>query len=184
MTTQTVTTKICTKCGEEKLLEEYHKNNRDISGVRSECKICVRKYWKQYNKQRGIKKIVNPPVQIIIPKYEAVSYSDKMLKIARNTYGDRFDYSLVDFSKKNFDITIICKKHGTFIADFDLHFSGKCSCPKCCEEKAKKSNSIISLTRNDSIKVPSKICGKEIQPNNFFQRFAERTSIVNFGRKF
>lgn len=162
----------------------FHKNSRDISGVRSECKECVKKYWKQYNKQKCIKKIENMPVQIITTKFDSVSYSDKMLKLARNTYGDRFDYSLVDFSKKNFNITIICKKHGTFIADFDLHFSGKCSCQKCCEEKSKKVNSIISLTRNDSIKIPNKTCGKEFNSTNFFHRFAERTSVVNFGRKF
>jgi hypothetical protein len=46
-------TKICTKCGEEKLatLEFFYKQKRGKYGVRGECKSCV-KIYEQQNKQR------------------------------------------------------------------------------------------------------------------------------------
>ncbi len=45
------TTKVCTKCGEEKGLEEYCKDKRFKDGLRSHCKACIREY-RQENKER------------------------------------------------------------------------------------------------------------------------------------
>ena len=44
---QTIT-KICTKCGEEKELSEFHKDSRIESGYRSYCKVCASVQCKEY----------------------------------------------------------------------------------------------------------------------------------------
>ena len=38
--------KTCTKCGESKLLSEYHKNKRGKYGRHAKCKECVKAYMK------------------------------------------------------------------------------------------------------------------------------------------
>lgn len=52
------TTKICTKCGEEKNVSEFGKRKNVKDGLRSNCKTCERKYSKiyHYKKQENIKK--------------------------------------------------------------------------------------------------------------------------------
>lgn len=40
--------KVCSKCGEEKELEEFHKNKSSKDGLQSRCKVCVREYLKQW----------------------------------------------------------------------------------------------------------------------------------------
>lgn len=39
-------TKICSKCGEEKILTEYPKDKTKKDGYRPNCKVCNRKYFK------------------------------------------------------------------------------------------------------------------------------------------
>jgi hypothetical protein len=45
----TVETKICSKCGIEKNICEYHVNNFGKSGYHSQCKKCKNNYKKTYN---------------------------------------------------------------------------------------------------------------------------------------
>lgn len=62
---------------------------------------------------------------------------------ARNTHGDRFDYSLVDYKNYWKHIIIICKIHGEFYQTPRLHLSGN-GCSKCYDERrpfVKRSNS-------------------------------------------
>jgi hypothetical protein len=40
--------KVCTKCGEEKLLEEFTNTKKGKYGKAGECKLCRKKYGKQY----------------------------------------------------------------------------------------------------------------------------------------
>ncbi len=44
-------TKICTTCKQEKLLSDFHKDNRKKSGLRSYCKTCSRIYTKTWNER-------------------------------------------------------------------------------------------------------------------------------------
>ena len=47
-------TKICTKCGEEKMLSEFHKDNHNPDELTSQCKICKYNYlssWRKKNKK-------------------------------------------------------------------------------------------------------------------------------------
>ena len=42
-------TKVCTKCGEEKSLDDFYRNKNTKDGRMSECKTCRRKYHCQRN---------------------------------------------------------------------------------------------------------------------------------------
>lgn len=46
--------KVCSKCGEEKLLEEFHKHKMGKYGRASRCKLCIKQY-QQDNKEEIIK---------------------------------------------------------------------------------------------------------------------------------
>lgn len=75
----------------------------------------------------GIAKRVNPRT---ITKTE-------FIKQAINIYGDRYDYSLIDYKGKHTKIAICCKIHGVFYHSPSNHLNG-CGCPKCKSEKRKK----------------------------------------------
>ena len=49
-------TKICTKCGEEKPLDEFRRNKRYTNGIYSRCKQCEYDYNKQRNLDPDIKR--------------------------------------------------------------------------------------------------------------------------------
>lgn len=48
-------TKICTKCKEEKSLNEFGKASKEKSGLKSACKVCCNKYYEE-NKERLLNK--------------------------------------------------------------------------------------------------------------------------------
>ena len=74
-------TKMCSKCGIEKPLSDFHKDKRDRSGVRSICKLCRKKYCEE-NKER-------------INQYNKQYYQEnkeKLNTIKRQYYLDNKDY--------------------------------------------------------------------------------------------
>ncbi len=89
-------TKVCSKCGVEKALCEFHKNKRSPDGFIQKCKLC-RKEWSIKNKDKTLayreknkkaiaKNIKNTPTkiairsmntkEIIAPKTKSVSASE------------------------------------------------------------------------------------------------------------
>ena len=58
---------------------------------------------------------------------------EQFIKEAKEIHGDRYDYSLVEYSGSNQKITIICRKHGTFEQAANGHLQGY-GCPKCAVE--------------------------------------------------
>jgi hypothetical protein len=52
---------------------------------------------------------------------------------AREKHNDRFDYSLVNYTRSTDKIDIICKKHGIFTQEAACHLTGV-GCPKCAAE--------------------------------------------------
>lgn len=54
---------------------------------------------------------------------------------ARKIHGDRYNYSLVEYTNNKSKITIICKTHGEFYQTPDKHLNYKTGCPKCGEIK-------------------------------------------------
>jgi len=43
-------TKTCTKCGAEKDVSEFNKDNQKKDGYRSSCKVCSKKYADEYTR--------------------------------------------------------------------------------------------------------------------------------------
>lgn len=66
------------------------------------------------------------------------SSTEKFINSAKNIYGDKYDYSLVNYIKAKIRIKIICPVHGVFQLTPDKHLSGQ-ECPTCTMDKFKKS---------------------------------------------
>lgn len=49
-------TKTCTKCGKEKLLDEFHKDSQGYLGRKSRCKDCISGYMKEWGQKSEVKK--------------------------------------------------------------------------------------------------------------------------------
>lgn len=45
-------TKVCTQCGEDRPLSEYHRNRRNPDGHQYECKPCANRRLREYQKRR------------------------------------------------------------------------------------------------------------------------------------
>lgn len=64
---------------------------------------------------------------------------DELISMAKNIYGDVYDYSLVTDAGVHDTIKIICKKHGVFEKQVYDFLTRKSGCPKCSIEKSYKS---------------------------------------------
>jgi hypothetical protein len=56
---------------------------------------------------------------------------DGFLEKAKSKWGDRYDYSLVEYKNNKEKINIICKEHGVFEQRVSDHFNLKHGCPEC-----------------------------------------------------
>ena len=61
--------------------------------------------------------------------------TESFIAEAKEKYGDRYDYSKVDYKNKEHRVTIVCPVHGDFQVYAREHLDGK-GCPKC--EKGEK----------------------------------------------
>ena len=58
---------------------------------------------------------------------------DEFIKRARKKYGDKYDYSLVDYKNMRTKVKIICPVHGLFEQAPAKHLEGECN--RCAKEK-------------------------------------------------
>lgn len=65
----------------------------------------------------------------------------------KEKHGDKYDYSLVDYTNISNKINIICKDHGVFEQCAKNHKDGQ-GCPKCAGN--------ISITKEDFLKLYSR----------------------------
>ena len=81
--------------------------------------------------------------------------TEKFIEKARKKYGDKYDYSKVEYKGYNVKVCIICPIHGEFwiTPDVFLHKNG---CPKCGLEKMRKS---LTKTTEQFIEEAKKIHG-------------------------
>lgn len=72
---------------------------------------------------------------------------ENFIEKAINKHGNKYDYSKVNYTNSQTEVTIICPIHGEFSQKPSTHL--RCGCPKCgTEQKSKK----LSLTTEDFIK--------------------------------
>ena len=121
-----------------KRAKEVHGNKYDYSKVEyksSRTKVCIicpehGEFWqtpmKHLSRQGcpkcGLKKIWNKRGRTSIEQY---------VKEAQKIHGDKYDYSKVDFKRKNSKVCIICPEHGEFWQTLNKHINSKQGCPKC-----------------------------------------------------
>ena len=63
--------------------------------------------------------------------------TNEFIEKAREVHGDKYDYSLAEYTKSKDNITIICPIHGKFNQMPDKHINSKQGCPKCSYEQTK-----------------------------------------------
>ena len=68
---------------------------------------------------------------------------DDVIKKFIQKHGDRYDYSLVNYTGKDNNVTIICREHGEFQQRAGHHYRGS-NCDKCVREVSGK-NQTLSL---------------------------------------
>ena len=73
-------------------------------------------------KQGGCSKCVHDTLRMTTAQF---------IESARNIHGDRYDYSLVDYTNMAKEVVIICKKHGQFLQRPGTHLYDKSGCPTC-----------------------------------------------------
>ena len=80
---------------------------------------------------------------------EKKNYYNDMESFIKDSYklhGNKYDYSKVNFKKKNDKIKIICPIHGEFITTPHIHLLG-CECPKCAGTKKLTTEEFIERAR-------------------------------------
>jgi very-short-patch-repair endonuclease len=63
--------------------------------------------------------------------------TNEFIEKCKNVHGDRYDYSLVDYSRRTTKVSVICPNHGEFKQRPANHLSGQ-GCPICKESKGEK----------------------------------------------
>lgn len=118
-------------------------------------------------------------------KYEKISLNkryntDEFIEKSKQTYGDKYDYSKVDYTNSQIKVCIICCKHGEFWQKPSEHLQGY-GCPICggtqkltlCQfiERAKEKHgnkydysNANYINNGTKIEIRCKVCG-----NNFWQ---------------
>ena len=83
--------------------------------------------------------------------------TEKFIEKAIKKYGNKYDYSKVEYKGYNIKVCIICPEHGEFWQTPDVHLH-KNGCPKCGLELMKKS---LTKTTEQFIKEARKIHGNK-----------------------
>ena len=85
-----------------------------------------------------------------------LSNTKEFIKKAEKIHGNKYDYSLVDYSGNTLNIKIICPTHGLFEQSPNVHISQKSGCQKCGGEKVSKA---LKHSKEEFIKKAMKIHG-------------------------
>lgn len=68
------------------------------------------------------------------PRPQDRSNTAEFIERAMAKHSGKYDYSLVEYTKSNEKVTILCKAHGAFQQDPSGHLAGR-GCPKCGDER-------------------------------------------------
>lgn len=100
----------------------------------------------------------------------ALSNTEDFIAKAKSIYGDRYDYSPVDYENSSTQVTIICKKHGTFSITPNSHLRGV-GCSECARLESKKPIFGIGVNDYDG---QVKINGKHIKSYEMWRGLLKR----------
>ncbi len=105
------------------------------------------------------------------------------IKRAKLIHGDRYDYSLVDYSSTHKKIVIICPIHGIFLQKPNSHLSTKAGCPKCVSKTHSKAcvNWLESIMQSEDIYIHHATNGGEYKiPGTKYSAdgFCEETNTI------
>lgn len=62
------------------------------------------------------------------------SNTQKFIAKSKSKFGDKFDYSLVDYKSASTPVKLICPKHGVIEVIPSYHFESLTGCPECSKE--------------------------------------------------
>lgn len=66
----------------------------------------------------------------------------EFIEKARHIHGDEYDYSHVNYTSSHDNVTIVCKKHGSFQQRSCSHLNGR-GCPKCYSKSSHKEREFL-----------------------------------------
>lgn len=70
---------------------------------------------------------------------------------AKETHGNKYDYSQVNYINKSSKVTIVCGEHGAFNQEAGAHMQGQ-GCPSCAWDRSQPSD-VYLLTNGELVKV-------------------------------
>lgn len=79
---------------------------------------------------------------------------ENFLRLAKDKYGTKYDYSKIDYKNFTTPIIIMCPNHGEFKITPSNHLASITGCPKCGRERANKAE---SNTQEDFISKANKV---------------------------
>ena len=89
--------------------------------------------------------------------------TESFIAEAKNIYGDKYDYSKVNYINAKTKVCIICPKHGEFWINPNQFISKHKGCPECSKEKRIKSQ---TSTKGQFIEKAKKIHGDKYDYSN------------------
>lgn len=84
----------------------------------------------------------------------AINKTEYTINKFKEVWGNTYDYSKFIYKGARDKSIIICKKHGEFLQDANIHLSGRCGCSKCSNE------SISSRVRSNTAEFIEKAISK------------------------
>ncbi len=93
---------------------------------------------------------------MFISEIEKLERKEIFVKNALKKYGNKFDYSKVDYIDSQSKIIIVCKKHGDFLKTPAKHLFHKHSCPSCAKEGYSEA---VKISKIDFMKKAKSIHG-------------------------
>ena len=80
-------------------------------------------------------------------KHDFIENTEDFIKKSKSIYGDKYDYSKVNYISTRKKVCIICRKHGEFFQSPNDHING-CQCPMCVNSNLENELKIF-LTKNN-----------------------------------
>ena len=194
----------CPNCGKQKLFDSRKSNTTDF--INNSIKIHKNKYdYSNVDYTNSNKKITiicnehgefeqTPTSHLsgrgcklcgieITRQKMTLSTNDFIFK-SKNIYGDKYEYSKVDYTNSNKNVIIICKEHGEFNIRPNNHINSYQGCMKC---QTKKQYSKVALNWLNSIQLKENITiqhaeneGEFIIPNTNYKAdgYCQETNTI------